>query len=110
MKKLFFCFLLLSSSLVVFSQQDSIILTGILKGQQNEKIYLSFNNNAGKRENYWAQAVNDVFRLKVKKQDEPVVARLGTAIKRDLSKSVDGKNYGNPAPALDFLFANQAFK
>jgi thiol-disulfide isomerase/thioredoxin len=102
MKFYIFC-LLLCYSAVAFSQDDSLIIEGVLKGQGNERIYLSFTNSSLKKEAYSGRAVEDVFSVKVKKQDQPVVARLSTAIKRDLNKTVDGHSYGNPAPSLEFF-------
>lgn len=101
--KFYLPFILSLVSTFSFSQQDSLTIKGVLKGQGNEKLYLSFSNPAGKKEGYSAQATNDAFEMKIKKQDHPVVARLSTAIRRDLSKTIEGRNYGNPAPGLEFF-------
>lgn len=100
-----YCFilLLLVNHLFTFSQQDSVTIKGKLKGQGNEKIFISFSNSSGIKENYAAHAFNDEFKLKVKKQDQPVVARLNTAINRNLSKKIGERSIGNPAPSLEFF-------
>ena len=99
-------FFLLVLSFGAAAQDDSLIIKGQLKGQGAEKISVTFTTPSGKKEYYTTQANNDVFQLKVKKQEQPVVARMSTAIKRDLSKTVDGRNYGNPAPGLELFIYN----
>ena len=101
--KQIFLFLGIFLSVLASAQHDSLIISGVLKGQGNEKLSLSFTDASGKREYYTTQAINDVFELKIKKLGEPVIARLGTAIKRDLSKTIDGRKIGNPAPSLEFF-------
>lgn len=73
-------FLLTVSALVLFmrgvAQQDSLTIRGTLKGHGNEKINLTLiggNTNMG---NYSVNARNDVFQIRVKKQQQPVLAKL----------------------------------
>ena len=101
--KKIFLFLGIFLSVLASAQDDSLIISGVLKGQGSEKLFLSFTDASGKSKFYSTQAINDEFVLKVKKQEEPVIARLSTAIKRNLSKTIDGRTIGNPAPSLEFF-------
>ncbi|RXK57858.1 redoxin domain-containing protein [Lacibacter luteus] len=86
---------------------DSLVISGILKGQGNEKIGLSFPDENGKQQYYSATAENDRFSFKVKKQLQPVVARFSSS-RSQQSRSVDGKPSGNPAPTLEFFVSDAA--
>ncbi len=106
-----FIFSLLFLCIYFFSYgQDSLFVKGKLSGQGNLGVSLSFTNNEGTKEFYQAQAQNDAFELKISKQSLPVVVRLNSALERSLSKTVDGINYRNPAPALDFFISQSDIK
>ena len=98
------CIALLQLSFAMtFGQQDSLVITGTLKGQGTEKVYLSFTDESGKPVNYSSKANNDVFTIKVKKQNTPVVARFSSGARKNLSKTVNGKYYEFPAGSLEFF-------
>lgn len=102
-----FLFFLLCIALQLNAQtNDSLVVSGILKGQGNENMRLSFADETGKQQNYSATAVNDQFSFKVKKQTQPVVARFSSARSMLLSRSADGKNYSSPAPVLELFVAD----
>ncbi len=93
-------------SAVAIAQQDSLLLSGDIKGQGDQKVFISFSDASGKTVRYSATAQNDKFSLKIAKQSQPVVARLSSGAAKNLSKVEDGKNYGSPAPALSFFIYN----
>ncbi|WP_175635045.1 TlpA family protein disulfide reductase [Pedobacter ghigonis] len=97
-------------SQALYAQQDSIHISGSLKGLKENTVRVSFADDAGQNKFFKATAVNDVFTITVPKQKVPVVARLDVGIKRDLSATVDGKSVGNPAPPLDLFIYNQDIK
>jgi thiol-disulfide isomerase/thioredoxin len=97
-----FCF---SSFSIIAQSTDSLVVSGTLNGQGNEKIGLSFTDEAGKKHSYAATAVNDQFRITVKKQTVPVVARISSAKSQQLSRTEGGTNYGMPAPMLELFVA-----
>lgn len=92
------------------SGQDSLLVKGKLTGQGNFNVSVSFTNNEGKSESYQAQARNNTFEFKVKKQSLPVVARFNTSLNRGLSGIIDGISYGNPAPVLYFFISQSDIK
>jgi thiol-disulfide isomerase/thioredoxin len=105
--KYFFSLLLFVASFFAFAQNDSLVVKGRLKGQGNQKVFLSFTDAEGRPASYVAEAKDDRFVLKVKKQLQPIVARFNTALNRSLSKTVNGQTFANPAPALE-LFVSQS--
>jgi thiol-disulfide isomerase/thioredoxin len=100
--------LILFSGLMKLHAQttDSLVVSGTLKGQGNEKIGLSFPDENGKPQYYSAKAENDRFRFKVKKQAQPVVARFSSSWSQQLLRTTDGKSSGSPAPTLEFFIAD----
>lgn len=104
--KYWFLFLAFSVVSKVNAQlTDSLVVSGTLKGQGNEKIALSFTDETGKRHSYAATAVNDQFHITVKKQTVPAVARINSAKSQQLSRTEGGTNYGMPAPVLELFIA-----
>jgi len=91
----------------LYAQQDSIRVSGSLKGLKDNSVRISFKDDVGENKFYKSTAVNDVFTLTVPKQKIPAAARLDVGLKRDLSATVDGKTVGSPAPALDLFIYNQ---
>lgn len=106
--KYWFLFLAFSVVSKVNAQStDSLVVSGRLKGQGNEKIGLSFTDETGKRHSYATTAVNDQFRITVKKQTVPVVARISSAKSQQFSRTEGGTNYGMPAPMLELFVATE---
>ena len=92
-----------------FAQQDSLTIRGTLKGHGNEKINLTLiggNTNLG---NYSVKAENDVFQIRVKKQQQPVLAKLQSQTQIESTKkpvvTSDGKTRLLPSYSvfLDFI-------
>jgi thiol-disulfide isomerase/thioredoxin len=84
-------------------KEDSLIIKGHLKGQGNQRVSMSFVDDAGQRQSISTTAVQDSFVLKVRKQQQPVIARLNSPLNRGESKTVDGRSFSNPAPAFEFF-------
>ncbi|HEX6179723.1 MAG TPA: thioredoxin-like domain-containing protein [Chitinophagaceae bacterium] len=101
--RIIFISLVLFSALAGYGQHDSLIITGTLKGQGNEKVSLSFTDENGKSVAYSSIANNDAFTIKVKKQNTPVAVRFSSGARKNLSKTVNGKHYEFPAGSLEFF-------
>lgn len=109
--RFYFLLLIVCTALQLHAQtNDSLVLSGILKGQGSEKIVLSVSDETGKPQYYSAKAENDRFSFKVKKQAQPVVARFSSSRSQQSSRSVDGKPTGNPAPTLEFFVTTADIK
>ncbi len=94
----------------IYGQTDSISISGKLKGLGNKGLYISFADDEGKIKNFRATAINDAFSFKVPKLKSPAIARLDVTINRSLSASVDGRQFGNPAPTLNLFVYNKDIK
>ncbi|SHF12217.1 TlpA family protein disulfide reductase [Pedobacter caeni] len=57
-----------------FAQQDSIVISGTLKGEGSHRLALSFQSE--KKENYSQDLIGGKFSFKIKRQAEPVLAWL----------------------------------
>jgi len=99
MKTLFIATLLHFFLPKAYSQNDSIQISGRLKGLGNKSVWISFTDDAGLSRSYKANANNDAFALKVPRLPNPAIARF------DVSISRTGTKNSNPAPKLDlFVF------
>ncbi|SDC92009.1 redoxin family protein [Pedobacter soli] len=82
-----------------YSQNDSIQISGRLKGLGNKSVWISFADDAGLSRSYKANANNDAFTLKVPRLQNPAIARFDVSISRTSTRN------SNPAPKLDlFVF------
>lgn len=93
----------LCCSFFAVAQQDSITIMGVLKGQGNLRIGISFVGSNGKNTSVTSYATNDTFQCSVPKQDFPVMARLYSAAQKSLAKTENGRNLGSPAPPMVFF-------
>ena len=104
-KKLLLATLLLFFLPKAYGQNDSIQISGRLKGLGNKSVWISFADDAGVSRSYRANANNDAFSLKVPRLQKPAIARFDVSISRGLNATNDGKTVSNPAPVLDlFVF------
>jgi thiol-disulfide isomerase/thioredoxin len=104
-KKLLLATLLLFFLPKAYCQNDSIQISGRLKGLGNKSVWISFADDAGVSRSYRANANNDAFSLKVPRLQKPAIARFDVSISRGLNATKDGKAVSNPAPVLDlFVF------
>ncbi len=101
-----FLFLFTLNEQTVFSQ-DSIIISGKLKGLNNEKVYISFQNEEGKNVSFSATAKNDVFSMKVPTHSIPMPARFDVSLQRGLNAKVGESTVGSPAPPLSIFVFNK---
>ncbi|MGM9476553.1 TlpA family protein disulfide reductase [Pedobacter sp. GSP4] len=90
-----------------FCQNDSIQISGRLKGLGNKSVWISFADNAGLSRSYKANAHSDVFLLKVPRLQTPAIARFDVSISRSLSATANGTTVSNPAPVLDLFVFNK---
>lgn len=93
-----------------FCQQDSIAISGNLKGLEGKRVYISFSDESGKSKSFSTMGNKNQFLLKVPIQKIPVVARLDVGINRGLSVEVDGRSIGSPAPPLSLFVFNKNIK
>lgn len=101
-----FLALLFSFALQANAQSaDSLVISGVLKGQGNEKLSLSFTDESGKQQLYSTIAASDHFRFKVKKQTAPAPARLGSAVNRRPLGANGAPSDGGPVPFLELFVA-----
>lgn len=104
-KKLLLATLLLFFLPKAYCQNDSIQISGRLKGLGNKSVWISFADDAGVSRNYRTNASNDAFSFKVPRLQKPAIARFDVSISRGLTATNDGKRVSNPAPVLDlFIF------
>jgi len=104
-KKLLLATLLLFFLPKAYCQNDSIQISGRLKGLGNKSAWISFADDAGVSRSYRANANNDAFSLKVPRLQRPAIARFDVSILRGLNATSNGKMVSNPAPVLDlFVF------
>ncbi|MBB6237621.1 thiol-disulfide isomerase/thioredoxin [Pedobacter sp. AK013] len=104
-KKLLLATLLLFFLPRAYCQNDSIQISGRLKGLGNKSVWISFADDAGVSRSYRANASNDAFSLKVPRLQRPAIARFDVSISRGLNATNDNKTVSNPAPVLDlFVF------
>ena len=82
---------------------DTLIIKGELKGQENDKLSISFTDGEGRHQSYSAQAKNGHFVFEISKQTQPVVARLNSPKNKTLSRTIEGRMVSNPSPALEFF-------
>ncbi|TCD29748.1 TlpA family protein disulfide reductase [Pedobacter psychrodurus] len=104
-KKLLLATLLLFFLPKAYCQNDSIQISGQLKGLGNKSVWISFADDDGVSRSYRANASNDAFSLKVPRLQRPAIARFDVSISRGLNATNNGKTVSNPAPVLDlFVF------
>ncbi len=105
--RVYFLLLCVFTSVQLNAQSnDNLFVSGTLKGQGNEKVGLSFPDENGKPQYYSANAENDRFRFKVKKQQQPVVARVSSSVSQKLNRTEGRTNYSMPAPTLELFVAD----
>src|SRR5688572_4042452 len=90
-------------SAFAFGQQDSLVIKGMLKGQGNEKVSVSFTGENGKPVSYSAVADKNAFVIKIKKQSSPVVARFSSGARKNISKTINGRTVEFPSAPLEFF-------
>ncbi len=94
---------LYSLFIVKAQETDSLLIAGYLKGQGNNPVSISFTDDQGKLQSQRVDAKDDRFVFKIKKQSQPVVARLNSPLNKGLSKTTDGKTVANPPAAFEFF-------
>lgn len=102
MRILYLLFIILFNPFVSYGQNE-ISISGKIAGQGNKTITLSFINSEGIPENHNVKANKDRFTFTIKKQKLPVQARISSQAVLSQSKTINGINYGNPAPNLDLI-------
>lgn len=107
MKTLFIATLLHFFLPKAYCQNDSIQISGRLKGLGNKSVWISFADNAGLSRSYKANAHSDVFLLKVPRLQTPAIARFDVSISRSLTATANGTTVSNPAPVLDLFVFNK---
>ncbi len=105
-RKLLIALTLFVFSTNVFAQQDSITISGTLKGLANNKVSLSFRDQ-GANKYFSTKAVADFFSLKVPKSNLPILAHLDNDLPRSLSAKENGSTIGQPAATLDVFVYNE---
>lgn len=104
-KKLLLATLLLFFLPKAYCQNDSIQISGRLKGLGNKSVWISFADDTGVSRSYRANANNDAFSLKVPRLQKPAIARFDVSISRGLTATNKSQTVSNPAPVLDlFVF------
>jgi thiol-disulfide isomerase/thioredoxin len=106
-KSLLIAGLLLSFLPKIYAQNDSIQISGVLKGLGNKSVWISFSDDTGVSRSFKANATNDHFKLKLPKLKQPSMARFDVSIPRDMTATVDGHITSNPAPRLELFVFNQ---
>lgn len=107
MKTLFIAALLHFFLPKAYCQNDSIQISGQLRGLGNKSVWISFADDAGLSRSYKANANNDAFSLKVPRLQSPAIARFDVSLSRGMSGINNGKAVSNPAPALDLFVFNK---
>jgi thiol-disulfide isomerase/thioredoxin len=82
------------------ASNDSLTISGKLKGLGNGKVIMTIVNSTFRLE---AEGKSDVFTLRVPNQSEPMIARLTTSETKGLVKGEAGNQFSNPAPQLLFV-------
>ncbi|SEQ79260.1 TlpA family protein disulfide reductase [Pedobacter rhizosphaerae] len=106
-KSLLLAVLLLSFLPKIYAQNDSIQISGVLKGLGNKSVWISFSDDAGVSRSFKANGNNDAFKLKLPKLKQPSLARFDVSISRGMTATVNGQTIANPAPRLELFVFNQ---
>lgn len=101
--KYYFSIAFLYSLFIFKGQEDTLLIKGFLKGQRDHPVSISFTDDKGKQQSLKVESKNGRFIFHVKKQEQPVIVRLNSALNKGLSKSGNGNTVASPPAAFEFF-------
>jgi len=103
-KKLFMAMLLLIFLSQVYAQNDSIKISGTIKGLGNRSVWISFSDASGLSRSYKSSANDDNFSVNVPKQKKVTSAKLNISV---VQKTKTNQKKAIAQGVLKLLISNQ---